>query len=93
MSTEKLRFLGECSTEALLQIFDPKTTEGLRVPLDEYILRMIAVELIAREQPTNEAVLKALAGPEFCSHDRHWSKHCSECDPEEDEELDDPDDQ
>lgn len=91
MSTEKLRFLGECSTEALLQIFDPKVVENLNVDLDEHILRMIAVELVERGQPTNDPILRAISGPEFCPHDRHWSKHCSECDPEEDEELDDPD--
>lgn len=83
--TDKLKFLTECSTEALQQVFDPAVSRELNCPLADYVLRMMLVELLSRgEHPNLEdpIIHRAFVGPDRCKHDRSTMGTCAGCDQE-----------
>ena len=70
---DKLRFLDQCSTEALLEVFDPRFEAQLNTQLSEVVLRQILSELIRRDviqfhldDHFTSGMERAFIGQSFC---------------------------
>lgn len=61
----KLKFLNECSTEALKEVFNSELSERLNCSLAEHVLRQIAVELLERRENLNATAHDALIGEKY----------------------------
>lgn len=73
------KFLSECSTEALQDIFDPKYKKDLKCPFSDHLLRMIIAELYVRGIPFDEKTREDFVGPERCIHGTDMFHDCYDC--------------